>query len=221
MNKRVYQELLNNVKITIVKDNDYTGKFYELNITIQKFILLLLRSKSFVKYLQKIIIKESTINNKLFTLRIIFNMFSKNNIYNTNVKFILFHDFHIHKITIKSNWNQFSNQSKINKPHAFRSIRNLDTILIVPPFSNNNFASISKFAYYSSSDLFYKYFKFIGLIMAYNLELIKINPNPSKVDIKREPFFWLSFHGGSVPWLHARLDSRPVYFPQKFIYLLS
>ena len=221
MNKHVYQELINNIKITVVKDNDYTGKLYELNITIQNFILLLLKSKTFVRYLQKLIIKESTINNKLFTVRIVFNMFTKNNINNTHVKFIIFPDFHIHKITSTPNWSQFRNQSRIGKSHAFRSNKNTDTILIVPSFSNENFANISQFAYNTTSDQFYRYFKFIALIMSYNLELIKTNPNPSKVDIKREPFFWLSFHGGSVPWLHARLDSKPKYFPQRFIYLLN
>lgn len=221
MNKHVYQELINNIKITIVKDNHYTGKLYELNITIQNFILLLLKSKTFVRYLQKLIIKESTINNKLFTVRIIFNMFTKNNINNTYVKFIIFPDFYIHKITCVPDWSQFSNQSRIRRSHAFRSNKDTDTILIVPSFSNKNFANISKFAYNTTSHQFYKYFKFIALIMSYNLELIKTNPNPSKVDIKRESFFWLSFHGGSVPWLHARLDSKPKYSPQRFIYLLN
>jgi hypothetical protein len=220
MNILLLKNLINNIKITKVKDNNYIGRLYELNISIKCFILLLLKNKLFVKYLQKLIITESIIDNHLFTVRIVFNMFSKNNINNTNVKFIIFKDSHIHQITKNSDWSQFNNQSKINRPHAFRSNKNIDTILIVPPFSNDNFANISKFANNASYDIFYKYFKFIAKIMLYNLDLIKNNPNPSKVNIKRKPYFWLSFHGGSVPWLHARLDSEPKYFPNLFVYLL-
>jgi hypothetical protein len=159
MDIHTYHKIINNIKVSHVTDNKYAGKLIELNISIYNFIVLLLRNKFFVKYLQNLIIKESTINNKLFTVRMLFNKFTENNIHNTTVKFIIFPDFHIYKVTYTTSWKQFANQSNINKPHAFKSHNNKDTILVVPAFSNENYSNISK-----SKMGIYKLHKYIKII---------------------------------------------------------
>ena len=222
---RVYDEFLKDVQMEnipgfgmIYRIHRY-ARFIIFDGTIDTFLRSIRESSVYTAILQKIICEFGS------TARIHFNRFSPDNRHTSAARcFIIeghvvqydpykFFDT-VDRRERKSPLTIMSTSKKTHRP-----------LLIIPPFSlDEKYHNIYTFACRSSPSEFHSFFDYAGNII--NRSLSRSSSSPSSLGSRDEEAiqaFWserhgvdqgvfVNFHGGSVGWLHLRIDIYPAYY---------
>lgn len=199
---------------------DKYAKLIIFDGVISTFLNQLISNKTFVRIFQDIISSLGV------NVRIHFNKFHTDNLHTESAKCFIVEGHVVQYDPTKF----FSTPQKksVKKPMAFLSTSKglYKPILIVPPYTDNGekYHSIFSFAKEASSVEFFEFFSFTAKMINAVLRnttfqqvdnQIEKDTNTIQQFCVREGLdkgIYMNFHGGSVGWLHLRLDKYPAYY---------
>lgn len=195
------------------------ARFILFEGTIHHFLHHLRQTPTFVSTFQRIIQSLGT------TVRIHFNRFTATNQNQMGARCFIVEGHIVHYDPHKF----FQEPSRRAKTHPFALLSTSKgmhvPLLILPPFSPDpKYANIYTFAVHASLTEFMAFFAYAATVVDHILSAAYENiPHCDPIDMnliegfcQREQMstkgLFMNFHGGSVGWLHLRLDLYPAYY---------